>query len=101
MASAAPVAFVILVAMAGAILLPLLWWFLAFWQRKYKLAGLFKLSIVLSIMPILSVLALHYGKEISAKYSLIFFSVTPFVSFFLLIVLLIITIYKTRNRSDL
>ena len=88
MASASPVAFVILVGMAGAILLPILWWCLAFWQRKHNLNRLSKLSMVLSIIPILSVFALHYGKEISAKYSVIFFSATPFVSSLLLIVLM-------------
>lgn len=100
MASASPVAFVILVAMVGAVLLPLLWWGLALWQWKYKLPGLSKISMVLSIMPILSVLALHYGKELSAKYSVIFFSVTPFISSFLLVVIFSLTVYKVRN-SDL
>jgi hypothetical protein len=101
MASASPVVFVLFVAMAGAILLPILWWCLAFWQRKHKLSGLSKLSMLLSIIPILSASVLHYGKEISAKYSLIFFSVTPFISFLLLIVLFVLTIYKARNKSDL
>lgn len=59
MASASPVAFVILVAMVGAVLLPLLWLGLALFQWKYKLRGLSKISMVLSIMPILSVLALN------------------------------------------
>ena len=101
MASASIVVFFIVVAMAGAILLPLLYWFLAFWQRKRKLIGLSNLSMVLSILPILSFSALYYGKEISAKYFLIFFSVTPFVSSLLLIVLLALTVYKARNRNDL
>ncbi|HEY7885379.1 MAG TPA: hypothetical protein VIC08_10570 [Cellvibrionaceae bacterium] len=100
MASVAPVAFVILVAMAGAILLPLLWWVLALWQRKNKLLGLFKISMILSIIPIFSVLALYYGKEFSAKYSVIFFALTPFISAFLLAAVFGVTVNKVRN-SDL
>ncbi len=100
MASASPVAFVILVAMVGAVLLPLLWWGLALWQWKYKLRGLSKISLVLSIMPILSVLVLYNGKEISAKYSVILFSATPFISSFLLVVILGLTVYKVL-KSDL
>jgi hypothetical protein len=100
MASASPVTFVILVAIIGAVLLPLLWWGLALWQRKYKLHGLSKISMVLSIMPILSVLSLQYGKEISAKYSMIIFSATPFVSVFLLVTIVGFSVYKVFN-SDL
>jgi hypothetical protein len=101
MASAAPVAFIVLVAMCGAVLLPVLWWCLAFWQRKRKLKGLSKLSMALSIVPIFSVVVLHYGKHISSKYSVIFFSATPFISIFLLIVLFVITIIKARNANSL
>jgi hypothetical protein len=62
---------------------------------------LFKLSIALSILPILSASAIHYGKEISAKYSLIFFTVTPFISSLLLMVLFVVTMYKVFKKDNL
>jgi hypothetical protein len=100
-ASASPVALIIFIAMVGSILIPLLWWLLAFWQRKLRLTGLSNCSIALSAIPILSILGLFYGKSVSAKYSVIFFSIAPFVSTFLLIVILILTISKARNYNDL
>ena len=99
MSSAGPVAFVILVAMVASVLLPLLWWGIALWQWKSKLRGLCKISMLLSVFPIFSVLALHYGKEISPKISFIFFSVTPFISAFLLVAIFSLTVYKVLNSD--
>ena len=83
MASASPVAIIILIGMVGVIFLPMLWCCLAFWQKKRGLKALSRLSMMLSTIPILSVFGLFYGKEISANFLLIFFSVTPFISLFL------------------
>lgn len=100
MASVAPVALVVFVAMVGAVLLPLLWWGLALWQRKYKLRGLFRVSMILSVTPIFSVLSLYYGKEFSAKYSLLFFTLTPFVNALLLVMVFFVTIHKVRSSDQ-
>jgi hypothetical protein len=78
MASTSPLALIIVFALVGALILPLLWWILAFWQRKYSLFGFYKVSLLLSLMPIVSVIGLRLGGEISAKYSVIFFTVSPF-----------------------
>jgi hypothetical protein len=101
MASTSPLALIIVFALVGALILPLLWWILAFWQRKYSLFGFYKVSLLLSLMPIVSVIGLRLGGEISAKYSVIFFTVSPFINLLAFITVLTITILKVRSQNAL
>lgn len=102
MASAQPVAILILIAMGSAVLLPPLWWVLSYWQYKIKLSRLSKISLFLSVIQILSVGVLFLGKSIlPAKLSVITFSLTPFLSMVLFIIILVVTIAKSRQRNDL
>lgn len=101
MASAYPVAIGILIAFFGAVLLPVLWWCLAYWQRKRKLLFLSKLSMFFSVIPILSVFGLMYGTEISAKYSVIFFFTTPYLSCIIFLAIFALTMFRVRSQNDL
>lgn len=101
MASTSPLALIIVFALVGALILPLLWWILAFWQRKYSLFGFYKVSLLLSLMPIVSVIGLRLGGEISAKYSVIFFTVSPFINLLAFITAFTITILKVRSQDAL
>ncbi len=101
MASTSPLALIIIFALAGALVLPLLWWVLAFWQRRYSLFGFYKISILLSLMPIVSVIGLRFGGEISAKYSVIFFTVSPFINILAFIAVFAITVRKVRSQNAL
>ncbi|HRH79099.1 MAG TPA: hypothetical protein PK129_17270 [Cellvibrionaceae bacterium] len=102
MTSAQPVAFVILIAMGSAVLFPPLWWILSYWQHKIKQSRLSKISLFLSVIPILSIGVLFLGKSIlPAKLSLITFSLAPFLSLVFFIILITITIVKSRQRNDL
>lgn len=100
MASASPVAIMILIAMISAIILPLLWWLLAYYQRKKQLHRLSKISFIFSFTPVLSVLGLYLREEISAKYLLIAFAATPFINVIAIIIACIITYFKLRNKAS-
>jgi len=99
MGSAYPIGVLIIIAVVSAVVLPVLWLFLAYWQRKRKLLSLSNVSMMLSLLPVLIFLALYYGKYISAKYSFIFFSVSPFLNILAFIVLFAYTIYKVRSYN--
>ena len=94
MASAYPIAVLMIIALAGAVVLPPLYWLLAFWQRKLGLQKLFKFSLALSTLPVFSLLFLFFGKEISAKYSVLLFFTAPVFCIFALIVIIVITSVK-------
>ena len=102
MASVQPLAFVILIAMGSAVLFPPLWWILSYWQYKIKQSCLSKISLFLSVVPILSIGVLFLGGSIlPAKFSVITFSLAPFFSLVLFIIVMVITIAKSRQRNDL
>ena len=101
MASAYPVAIMIMIALVGAFILPVLWWWLAYYQRKKHLSTLSKVSFVFSFTSILSVLGLYFRETISAKYILIVFSVTPFINVIAIIVVCIITYIIIRKQNVL
>ena len=101
MASTYPLAVIIVFSLVCVVILPLLWLVLAMWQRRCGLLVSSRVSIVLSMMPIISILGLYYGKEISAKYSVIFFAVSPFISVLALGTLFLITIFNVRSQNAL
>ncbi|MDH2435976.1 hypothetical protein QCD60_25935 [Pokkaliibacter sp. MBI-7] len=102
MASAQPVTFLILIAIGSALLFPPLWWILSYWQCKIKQSRLSKISLFLSVIPILSIGVLFLGKSIfPAKLSVLTFSLSPFFSLVLFIVIMAITIAKSHQRNDL
>lgn len=88
MASAYPVAIIILITMAGMIIFPVLWFFLGRWQKK---KGLNKLAIVSYCLfptsPIVFLL-LIYAREISAELALVSFILFSPVSLLLAIILM-------------
>lgn len=80
MASAGPVAVFLLLAICGTVVLPIIWWVLAFWQHRRGFKAWFKVSMALSLTPILGGAMLYVGNEgslISAKPALITFFLTP------------------------
>ena len=101
MASASPIAIIIMIALAGAIILPILWWLLAYYQRKKHLSTLSKISFVFSFTSVLSVLGLYFREVISAKYLFIAFSATPFINVIAIIVVCIITYIRIRKQNAL
>jgi len=99
MASASPVAIMILIAMASAVVLPILWWLLAYYQRKKQLNRLSIISFIFSFTPILSALGLNLREEISAKFLLIAFTATPFINVIAIIIVCIVTYVTLKNKT--
>ena len=98
MASASPVAIMILIAMISAVILPVIWWLIAYYQHKKRLNRLKIISFIFSLTPILSVLGLDLREEISAKFLVIAFSVTPFINVIAIIIVCVITCFKVRKK---
>ena len=100
MASAGPVALLILISVLSGFLLPIMCWILAYWQHKKKLHSLFRKTLALSLLPIISFVMLFYGKDyISAKYNLLYFFSTPFISFIIFLILFGFTIKSSRKHD--
>ena len=99
MASASPVAMLILIAIASAIILPILWLLLAYYQRRKHLNRLSMISFLFSFTPILSVLGLNLKDQISAKVLIITFSATPFINVFAIVTVCIVTYIKLKNKT--
>lgn len=100
MASAYPVAIFLMLAMAGLIIFPVFWLSIAYWQRKNRLNKMSKLSVALSITPILSFILLYFGESISPKFTVIVFFATPVINIIFLITILFITLFKVRRYKQ-
>lgn len=100
MASASPIAFTILLMVMSTVLLPLFWCFLAGWQQKHLLSGLFRFSLVALLSLLLPWLVLYFGREVSAKYSMIFLLIAPYFNIFLFLVVLCITAFKITKKHS-
>ena len=97
MASASPVAIMILIAMISAVTLPILWWFIVYFQYKKQLNRLKIISFIFSFTSILSVLGLYLREEISAKFLVIAFFVTPFINVIAIIIVCVITYFRVKK----
>jgi len=99
MASVSPVAIMILIAMASAIIFPIFWWLLAYYQCKKKLFKLSIISFIFSLTPILSAFGLNLREDISAKFLLLGFGATPFINILAIIIVCITTFVKLKNKT--
>jgi len=99
MASTNPVAMFLMLALLGLCILSVVWLSMAYWQKRSHLNKLSKLSVLLSITPILSFVILYFGKAILSKFSVIVFFITPVLNIILIFTILFITILKVRNNK--
>lgn len=97
MASAYPVAIALLLVIGSAIVLPPVWWLVAWWQKGRQLRRLSVLSIALSFTPIVSALLLPLN-VLPPAVTLIAFFVTPLLNLAALLVVTSISILLVRRR---
>lgn len=104
MASAYPIAAFLVFALIGLFLFPVAWWALAFWQKKKNLKTLSKVSMYLSVTPILAFGFLYIGKEgflIPPMLAGLIFFATPALNIIFLVVGVIMTIIQpTRSINE-
>ena len=100
MASVYPIAVLAFIAMVSTMVLPPLYWLIAFWQRKLGFSNLFKASLILSVLPVFSVLFFFYVEAVSSKYKLILLFTTPlFCMLSLIFVVVATSVNAWRLRS--
>lgn len=103
MASAYPIAAFLVFAMIGLFLFPLAWWVLAYWQKKKNLKILSRVSMYLSVTPIVAFGFLYFGKEglfIPPMAAGLIFFATPAFNIIFLVVSVIVTIIKPRRSVN-
>lgn len=100
MASAYPVAAYLVFSLFGLVAFPVLWWLLAFWQKRRGLRKLSQTSLYWSVTPIAGFGALYIGAKgilVPPMVAGIFFFLIPVVNVVALIITAIITVAKIRT----
>ena len=95
-----PIPLFIFLALAGALFLPVIWWLIAYWQRKKNLLQLYKVSLFFSLTPMASFGSLFMRDFVPSEFALIVFSLTPVVNIFGVLVVLIITFIYARKTDN-